>query len=64
MSSLRLFGVMAAIVVGLAVAATAQDKPSIVTMATSKFATPPGFPLCATTAVQHGDPSKGASVMM
>jgi quercetin dioxygenase-like cupin family protein len=64
MNSLRLFGVMAVIVVGLAVAATAQDKPSIVTMATSKFATPPGFPVCATTAVQHGDPSKGASVIL
>ncbi len=64
MNSLRVFGVMVLIVVGLAVAATAQDKPSIVTMATSKVATPPGLPACVTTSVQHGNPNTGASVIL
>lgn len=64
MNSLRIFGVMVLMVVGLSVAAAAQDKPSIVTVATSKFTTPAGFPACVTSAVQHGDPSKGASVIL
>jgi hypothetical protein len=64
MNSLRIFGVRVLMVVGLAVAATAQDKPSIVTVATSEFATPAGFPACVASAVQHGDPSKGASVIL
>jgi len=64
MNSLRVFGGMVLIVVSLAVAAAAQDKPSVVTMAASKFGTPAGFPACNTTAVQHGDPSKGPSVIL
>ncbi len=64
MNSLRIFGVMVLMVVGLAVTSTAQDKPSVVPMATSKFATPPGSPACYTASVRHGDPSKGASVLI
>jgi len=48
----------------LAVTATAQNAPSVVTMSTSKFATPPGSPSCLTTAVQHGNPNTGASVIL
>jgi quercetin dioxygenase-like cupin family protein len=51
-------------VVGLAVTAAAQNAPSIVTMANSNFSTPPGSPSCVTAAVQHGNPSTGASVML
>jgi quercetin dioxygenase-like cupin family protein len=32
--------------------------------ATSKFVNLPGLPECMTIAVQHGDPSKGASVLL
>ena len=64
MNSLRVFGVVVLIVAGLAVTATAQEKPSVVTMAASKFATPPGFPACVATAVQHGNPNTGPSVIV
>ena len=64
MNSLRVFGGLVLMVVGLAVAATAQDKPSIVRVATSKFATPPGSPACVTTSILHGNPNTGASVLL
>jgi quercetin dioxygenase-like cupin family protein len=60
----RTFKGMVFAVVGLGIAAAPQDKPSVVTMAASKFATPAGFPPCITTAVQHGDPTKGPSVIL
>lgn len=64
MNSLRVFGTTILMVAGLTATVTAQDKPSVVTVADSKFVTPAGFPACVANAVQHGDPTKGPSVIL
>jgi len=65
MNSLRICGITVLTVIGLAAASAAQqDKSSVVTMAASKFVTPAGFPTCNKTAVQHGDPTTGPSVIL
>jgi len=64
MNSLRIFATSVLVTAGLATFAAAQEKPSVVTMAESKFSTPTGFPPCVTTAVQRGDPTKGPSVIL
>jgi quercetin dioxygenase-like cupin family protein len=44
--------------------ARAEDKMVHNTLATSKFANFPGLPTCTMGAVQSGDPSSGASVIL
>lgn len=62
MKSLRVLAVLVFLAAGQCL--MAQEKPSVVTMASRTFTTPAGFPSCITTAVQHGDPSKGPSVIL
>lgn len=64
MNSLNKLGVMVLTVAGLAVIAAAQNTPTVVTMSTSKFATPADSPACLSTAVQRGDPKTGPSVTL
>ena len=64
MKSPKIFGAMVLTVAGLAVTAAAQNVPSIVTMSTSNFSTPADSPACLTTAIQHGNPKSGASVLL
>jgi len=65
MDSLRTFGVTVLIAVGLAVTTNAQQPEHyVVTMASSKFVTPAGFPTCTKTAIQRGDPTTGPSVIL
>ena len=49
-----------------AMAAFSQNdvKPSVVTMAKSKFASLPAVPACLTLSPQSGDPSKGESLLL
>lgn len=47
-----------------AMANAQEDKPIVNTLATSKFGGLPVLPSCATFAVQRGDPTKGASVLL
>jgi quercetin dioxygenase-like cupin family protein len=47
----------------LAISLDAQDHPKVVNTPQMKFQTPPNAPVCAQSAVQSGDPSKGASLM-
>lgn len=49
---------------GAALAQTAGEAAMGKNMADMKFGTFPGFPTCATGAVQHGDPAKGGSVIL
>jgi quercetin dioxygenase-like cupin family protein len=44
--------------------ATAEDKMTYASKATSKFANFPGLPTCLMGSAQSGDPSKGASVIL
>jgi quercetin dioxygenase-like cupin family protein len=55
---------IAGLVASMALCAMAQDKPAVVTAAASKFAPLPGLPACGTLSVQHGDPTKGAAVIL
>ncbi len=57
--------VLLAILVGPALrSARAEDKMVHAASATSKFVNFPGLPTCMRGSVQHGDPSKGASVIL
>lgn len=47
----------------LAVVVNAEDQPKVVNPAEMKFESVPNTPACAQSALQSGDPSKGASVM-
>jgi quercetin dioxygenase-like cupin family protein len=51
--------VLSLLVAGLA----AEDQPKVVNPAEMKFEGVPNIPACAQSALQSGDPSKGASVM-
>ena len=48
----------------IALCGFAQDKPSVVTAAASKFGPLPGLPTCMTLSAQRGDPTKGAAVIL
>jgi quercetin dioxygenase-like cupin family protein len=55
----------AVLVMGVATRfASAEDKMAYAAKATSKFVNFPGLPTCMTGSVQHGDPSKGAAVIL
>jgi quercetin dioxygenase-like cupin family protein len=52
------------LVAGVSVEGRAQGQPSIVPLASSKFDPVPSTPACLTGAVQHGDPARGAAVLV
>jgi quercetin dioxygenase-like cupin family protein len=54
------------VLVGLTSALPAQDmgQMGVVSPATSKFGNMPGLPSCLTLSVLHGDPARGASVIL
>jgi len=66
MDAVRKFALTAGLVAGMALCVFAQnaDKAGITTAAASKFASVPGVPACLKLAVQRGDPSKGAAVLL
>ena len=55
---------MSAIGTGRLCAQQAEDKPIVATAASAKFTAIPNAPECFTIAVEKGDPSKGASVIL
>lgn len=61
----RVLGVLF-LLLGLTTTLAAQNAASmgIVSPAKTKFANLPGLPTCMTVAVLHGDPAKGASVLL
>jgi quercetin dioxygenase-like cupin family protein len=52
------------LVLSMAAIAGAQEAMVERNVADMKFGPVPGFPTCATAAVQQGDPSKGASILL
>lgn len=54
------------LLIGLTSALAAQDMGAmgVVSPSTSKFGSMPGLPTCVTLSVLHGDPTKGASVIL
>lgn len=65
MKYLRLFAVVTVVLaLGSAVFAQDQEKPGVVPMSSSKFITLPVAPACLTLSPQHGDPMKGAAVIL
>src|SRR5579864_482099 len=66
MISVRRLAVTAAVVMGMALCALAQDapKPGVVSAASTKLAPLPVFPSCLTLAPQRGDPFKGPAVIL
>jgi quercetin dioxygenase-like cupin family protein len=52
------------LMVGTSSTGRAQDEPSVVPLASSQFKAVPNTPACLTGAVQHGDPAKGAAVLL
>jgi len=63
---MKLFRLFAVGALALAFAATlaAQDKPAVVTMASSKFITLPVAPACLKLSPQKGDPTKEAALIL
>jgi len=64
MNSVRRLLVTTGLLAGMALCAMAQDKAAVVTAAGSKMGPVPGLPACATISAQHGDPFKGAAVIL
>ena len=58
------FFVFVVLAVGFVQKGLAQDEPSVVPLASSKFQAVPNTPACLTGAVQHGDPKTGAAVLL
>lgn len=54
------------LVIGLTTLVSAQDasQMGVMSPAKGKFANLPGLPTCMTVSVLHGDPTKGASVLL
>jgi quercetin dioxygenase-like cupin family protein len=63
MKSIRMLAVIAFLAV-MAMTALAQDKPGIVSAATTKFGPLEGLPACLTLSPQRGDPTKGPAVIL
>ena len=58
------FCVFAVLALGVSTMGLAQSEPSVVPLASSKFEAVPNTPACLTGGVQHGDPSKGAAILL
>jgi quercetin dioxygenase-like cupin family protein len=61
MKSIRMLAVLAFLV---AATTFAQDKPGVVSAATTKFGPLEGVPACLTLSPQRGDPTKGPAVIL
>src|SRR5260370_25275735 len=64
MNLFRKITITAGLVAGIAFSVLGQDKPSVATMAATKFAALPGMPACMTLSAQRGDPTKGPAVIL
>ncbi|MGB9465411.1 MAG: cupin domain-containing protein [Candidatus Acidiferrum sp.] len=64
MKSARMCAFTALLVTFIAATAFGQESPNLAPLSSSKFEALPGLPTCLTGAIQHGDPAKGAAVLV